>query len=129
MDYPRIPWPRTSNEFWNIADKGSQLLRLHLMEAESLGYVEKTFSGDGDNLVGKTGFSEGRVWINDKQYFDKVSEVSWTLYIGAYQPAQKWLKDRKGKELSSTDLMHYQNILKVLSETVRVMNLIEMEFS
>jgi predicted helicase len=129
MDYPRIPWPKTSNEFWHIANKGSQLRGLHLMQAETIGHVEKTFSGNGDNFIGKTRFSEGRVWINDQQYFDKVSEISWTLSIGAYQPAQKWLKDRKGKKLSSTDILHYQKILKILSETSRVMNSIEMEFS
>ncbi|MDA7723836.1 DNA methyltransferase, partial [Pseudomonadales bacterium] len=128
MNYPRIPWPKTSKEFWNISNKGAQLRGLHLMQAESIGHVKKSFSGKGDNFVGKTRFSEGRVWINDQQYFDEVSEVSWTLSIGAYQPAQKWLKDQKGKELSSNDIVHYQKILKVLSETSRIMNSIEMQF-
>ena len=98
------------------------------MEAESIGHVKNSFLGSGDSFVGKTRFSEGRVWINDQQYFDEVSEVSWTLSIGAYQPAQKWLKDQKGKELSTNDIVHYQKILKVLSETSRIMNSIEMQF-
>ncbi|WP_183576547.1 type ISP restriction/modification enzyme [Mucilaginibacter sp. X5P1] len=25
-------------------------------------------------------------------------EIAWLFYIGGYQPAQKWLKDRKGRK-------------------------------
>jgi len=37
--------------------------------------------------------------------------VAWEFYIGGYQPAQKWLKDRKGRELSYDDIQHYQKII------------------
>ena len=29
-------------------------------------------------------------------------ELAWSFHIGGYQPAQKWLKDRKGRKLTST---------------------------
>ena len=38
----------------------------------------------------------GKVFINDTQYFDNVPKIAWDFFIGGYQPAQKWLKDRKG---------------------------------
>ena len=31
---------------------------------------------------------------------------SWTFYIGGYQPAQKWLKDRKGRALAFDPVKH-----------------------
>ncbi len=31
-----------------------------------------------------------------------------------YQPAQKWLKDRKGRKLTNEDIEHYQKIIKIL---------------
>lgn len=43
------------------------------------------------------------------------------FYIGGYQPAQKWLKDRKGKSLSNEDIEHYQKIVFVLENTGRIM--------
>ena len=46
---------------------------------------------------------------------------------GLYQPAQKCLKDRKGRELSWDDVRHYQSILKILSETDRIMKSIKIE--
>jgi hypothetical protein len=63
----------------------------------------------------------GRVHINPDQYFDAVPAVAWEFHIGGYQPAQKWLKDRKGRALSFDDVMHYQRIIKILCETDRIM--------
>ena len=52
-----------------------------------------------------------------------------SFFIGGYQPAQKWLKDRKGRELAYEDIRHYQKIIKILSETDRIMRTIEMDLS
>jgi hypothetical protein len=59
--------------------------------------------------------------INAEQYFDGVPTSVWTFYIGGYQPAQKWLKDRTGRTLSYEDLMHYQRIVKALGMTNHIM--------
>ena len=57
------------------------------------------------------------MYINDKQYFGNVPEIAWDFYIGSYQPAQKWLKDRRGRKLESDDFKHYQKMITVLVET------------
>jgi hypothetical protein len=67
----------------------------------------------------------GRVYSNQKQYFANVPEVAWNFYIGGYQPAQKWLKDRKGWELSYEDILHYQKIIVALKETDGIMGRID----
>jgi hypothetical protein len=51
--------------------------------------------------------------------------VAWEFYIGGYQPAQKWLKDRKDRELSFEDILHYQKIIVALFETNRIMQEID----
>ena len=68
----------------------------------------------------------GKVFINDTQYFDNVPEIAWSFYIGGYQPAQKWLKDRKGRTLEFEDILHYQKIIVPLSETDRLMKQIDL---
>jgi hypothetical protein len=60
-------------------------------------------------------FKDGSVFIDDNQYFSGVPEIAWNFYIGGYQPAQKWLKDRKGRELSYEDIFHYQKIIVALT--------------
>jgi len=68
----------------------------------------------------------GRVHINKDQYFDAVPKLAWEFQIGGYQPAQKWLKDRRGRVLSWDDIGHYQKIVKILIETDRIMQTIEL---
>ena len=67
----------------------------------------------------------GRVYINETQYFANVPKVAWNFYIGGNQPAQKWLKDRKERELSTDDIFHYQKIIVALTETDRIMKEID----
>ena len=67
----------------------------------------------------------GLVYINESQYFDNVPQVAWDFYIGGYQPAQKWLKDRKGRKLEFEDIFHYQKIIVALTETDRLMKEID----
>jgi hypothetical protein len=68
----------------------------------------------------------GKVLINKDQYFSNVPKLAWEFYVGGYQPAQKWLKDRRGRSLSFDDITHYQRIIKILSETDRIMKEIEL---
>lgn len=126
IDFPRIPWPANPDVFWEVSDKGGQLRRLHLMEPASVGETPFPFVGDGDGKVEKPEFRDGAVWINKHQRFENAPDISWGFYIGGYQPAQKWLKDRKGRTLDYEDVQHYQRILKILAETDRIMKTIEM---
>jgi len=68
---------------------------------------------------------KGKVFINDIQYFYNVPEIAWNFFIGGYQPAQKWLKDRKGRKLEFEDILHYQKIIVALTETNRLMREID----
>lgn len=123
IDYPRIPYPPTPELFREVSGKGEALRRLHLMEAAAVGETPYPYHGEGDDVVA-TGYPKihgGKVYINREQYFDAVPEVAWTFSIGGYQPAQKWLKDRRGLSLSWSDVGHYQKILKILSKTDQIM--------
>ena len=122
IDFPRIPYPPSPEIFAHVAEKGGALRRLHLMEDAAIGDTPFPFVGDGDTVVGKPALTDdGRVMINPDQYFENVPHIAWEFHIGGYQPAQKWLKDRKGRALSFDDVVHYQKIIKILSETDRIM--------
>jgi hypothetical protein len=38
--------------------------------------------------------------------------------MGGYQVLEKWLKDRKGRELSSEEVAHYARVVTAISETI-----------
>lgn len=125
-DFPRIPYPENSEAFWRFVEIGNNLRRLHLMEDNVIGetpysFVDIRVNNTGSDEVKKPQHDGAHVWINDDKRFENVPKEAWEFYIGGYQPAQKWLKDRKGRDLSSDDVFHYQKIIKILCETYRIM--------
>ena len=124
IDFPRIPYPTNFGQFRDLVKKGEELRQLHLMEnlPNSTGV---SFPQAGSLQVDCYRWEQGRVYINREQYFEGVPESAWNFYIGGYQPAQKWLKDRKGMILSFEDVKHYLRIIYVLQQTEQLMNEID----
>jgi len=125
IDFPRVPYPKDQNTFWQLIKLGGEIRQIHLLESPKIQKYITQYPIDGDNEVGKTKYQDGKVFINDTQYFDNVPQVAWEFYIGGYQPAQKWLKDRKDRKLEFDDILHYQKIIVAFSETDRLMQEID----
>ena len=121
IDFPRIPYPESSDYFFKIAQLGKQLREIHLLESPIVNEFVTSYPVGGDNEVIKPEYKDNKVYINKTQYFDNVPEIAWNFYIGGYQPAQKWLKDRRGAILSYEDIMHYQKIIVALTKTHEIM--------
>lgn len=124
-DFPRIPYPKNAERFYRLAEKGAELRKLHLMEGVASWPMVVSFPVAGDNSVEKISYADGKVFINATQYFGCVSDLAWNFFIGGYQPAQKWLKDRKGRTLDYQDILHYGHIIYALQETDRIMKEID----
>lgn len=138
IDFPRIPYPKDKETFRKLVFLGGQLRQIHLLESNVVNKFITEFPVAGTNEVTKSMTAKspgsvasednpeiGDVWINDDQYFSGVPKIAWEFYIGGYQPAQKWLKDRKGRNLSQEDIEHYQKIIVALTETDRIMQEID----
>lgn len=126
IDFPRVPHPSDVSVFWQLVKLGGKLRRIHLLESEQVERYVTKYPIGGNNVVEKPMYKEGKVYLNETQYFEGVPEVAWNFYIGGYQPAQKWLKDRKGRALEFDDILHYQKIIVALMETDRLMKEIDM---
>ena len=124
VDFPRIPYPTNAATFRKLAKIGGELRELHLMKTKPTAGERNriaNFPKGGSNAVEDVRFADGKVYINDGQYFDHVNEADFGFFIGGYQPAQKWLKDRKGRTLANEDIDHYQAIILALSRTRALM--------
>lgn len=150
IDFPRVPYPKDRDEFWQLVDLGTRLRELHLMKSSASQEINTTFPEVGTDEVENKwvkfikhveahekipgekinlkGSSIGDVFINPNQYFGNVPDTAWNFYIGGYQPAQKYLKDRKGRRLSSDEIEQYQKIITVLVETEKLMKEIDKIF-
>lgn len=119
IDFPRIPYPANKDKFEHYRKYGEQLRKLHLMT--DIPQSNVTFPMAGNCVIDKPTYDNGRVYINETQYFDNVPQTAWEFYIGGYQPAQKYLKDRKGHVLTPDEVIHYEVIIAVLLETDKIM--------
>ncbi len=137
MDFPRLPLTGNKALFAALVGKGAELVSLHLMESLRLETFITRFPVSGSLVVDgvryvippgpplEKGGGNGRVYINSEQYFEGVPPKVWAFQVGGYQVCHKWLKDRKGRTLSSDDLHHYQKIVVALAETIRLMGEID----
>jgi len=137
IDFPRVPYPRDKKHFRALAKLGAELRALHLMTSPKLERITTAYPetcGDvvANNVVTKVvrekaplGARKNIVWINKTQRFERVPQVAWDFAVGGYFPAQKYLKDRKGRALSWNEIHHYQKIIAALTESAKVMNKID----
>ena len=137
-DFPRVPYPSNADIFWQLVKIGSELRQIHLLEPSKLKEFITQYPKDGDNVITRKfttsspGFElsspenqSGRVWINDQQFFDGVPLSVWEVFVGGYQPAKKWLKDRVGRVLDYEDIRHYQLIIACIDKTLKLMDQID----
>lgn len=132
IDFPSVPYPTDVVEFRALVEIGGELRRLHLLEATLPAEDMPTYPHDGTHEISRRIVATdwqitdeeqktGRIWLNDTQYFDRIPLQAWEMYIGGYQPPQKWLKDRRGHSLSASEIKHYRHIIATLTRTHRLM--------
>ena len=125
IDFPRIPYPEDKKQFKSLIAFGKELRSIHLFESPKLNRLITTYSEDGSDIIEEVKYKDKKVFLNKNQYFGNVPEEAWNFWVGAYQPAQKWLKDRKGRTLTNEDIEHYQKMIVALAETDQIMKEID----
>jgi len=152
IDFPRVPLTSNADLFRALCGKGQELVELHLMRDERLNNA--SFWGTSYPVAGKhdvtcvdyrppgnvmpgedAPIERGRVYISKKQakkdmeaeYFEGVSPEVWEFKIGGYQVLHHWLKERKRhkRALTLDDIEHFQKVVAVLRETIRLMQEID----
>jgi predicted helicase len=132
-DFPRLPLTSDYTLFKKLAAFGADLVDLHARNQANGSAI--SFPIKGSNKLGEVRYQPpqthgqdrhpGRVWINKQQYFEGVAPLAWNFPIGGYHPAERWLKDRKGRTLSYEDKETYTRIVAALAETRGLMSEIE----
>ena len=137
VDFPKLPLPKSEALYMALASLGQKLAGLHLLESVAFKSDKSTFMGPRNPEVVNIGWSNDTVWLDSAMTkksepaipgtigFRGVSKAVWDLQIGGYQVSDKWLKDRKGRRLSTKDIVHYQRIIVALAETIEVMKEID----
>ncbi len=139
IDFPNIPFVDNKKDFLNLSKAGWELIQVHLQNKnienkkyENLGL----YKGQGDNVVEKIEHKTikennkiyKRLYINEMQYFENVSEEIYNFYIGGYKVLSKYIKYRKDKNLQINEIENIENIVKIISYTIEQKKIIDKIF-
>ncbi len=126
-DYPHASWTRAGEP----CPLANLITRYPVPGDNVVAKGHPKYVAPGEKPPGqKEPVEQGRVYINKDdrktgtrgQYFEGVPPEVWGFHIGGYQVCEKWLKDRRGRQLSFDDLTHYQRVVVALKETIRLMS-------
>jgi predicted helicase len=121
-DFPRVPFTKDYKLFKKLAERGEELVELHLLKSKKLAKPMAKCEGSGDLRVDKVTYDQKKacIHINPEKWFTGIPANVWEYHIGGYQVSEKWLKDRKGKQLSSEEVAHYARIVTAIAETITI---------
>lgn len=119
-DFPSIPYPTNASQFRALAQVGEKLFSIHLPDL----YYRKPGSPVVLSELRTYKFINDTVVLNGSMVIQAFPGVKERL-LGGYAPADKWLKDRKGKSLTESDIATYKRIIQTLKETDTLMKEIE----
>jgi predicted helicase len=131
IDFPRIPFAETPEQFEALSVLGWDLIQTHLLKSvprsdPRLG----DYIGKGDHVVEAVRYSpqEATVWINKTQGFANLPQAVWDFHIGGYQVIDKYLKSRKGRVLNLDEQGHVGDIAESLNFTIAQMAKIDVAY-
>jgi predicted helicase len=124
IDFPRIPFTPDLELFLQISRLGEGLAAVHLFKSIELEQTFSKFAVIGNNqvlspLFKPTTGGDGRVYIDETQYFSNISKELWEYEICGYQVLKKWLLDRKNQILTPVEIGHYIKICRALQLTIK----------
>ncbi len=126
-DFPRVPLTTNYDVFCQIARYGQQLTKYHLLTSTDLNPPLVKFQGTGENSIEKVSYQahDQCIYVNAQQYFAPVPPDVWNYQIAGYQICQKWLRSRKGRQLTFEDIKQYCQITTTISKTLKIQHNID----
>lgn len=122
-DFPIIPYPKNYTYFKKLCLLGAELISTQLRKKYEA-VIDVSLIG-ADRTIQNISYSEKKVFINKTTYFEVIEDDEWGHIVGGYQPAQRWLKERRGRELSDAEICEYGEIINIIKKTRTLMSKID----
>ncbi len=122
IDFPRVPFPERAADFVILSELGWELVQAHLLrELPRKGLAAYPVQGDHAVEVVRYSLVDQTIWINETQLFKPVPQSVWDFRVGGYQVLDKYLKSRKGRQLTLDEINHVAAIADSLAFTIEQM--------
>jgi len=123
-DFPKIPFIDDETMFVKLSEIGNDLVDLHTF-SKIPDCIYGSFIGEGNCVIDKINYANNKLFINEKQYFDNTPENVYNFTIGNYRIVERFLKERKDKQLDLDEINTIESIIKSLYITIEKMNELE----
>ena len=122
IDFPKIPFVESREDFLKFAKLGEELYNLHLGNSKIQKEVGEAMFEDNKNkneTIAKINYNENekKLFVNESLYFKNVGKAVWEYKIGGYQVLDKYLKSHKNENI---DYEHFENVIKILSVSIEI---------
>jgi len=124
IDFPKIPFTNDFEIFKTLSTFGKQLVNAHTFNGipnHSVGLP----MGLGNTFVTNINYKDNRLFYNDTNYFENVSEDVFNFKIGGYQIVEKYLKERKNRKLENNEITRVEEIINIIDFTIKQMKEID----
>lgn len=122
IDFPKIPFVESKEDFLKFAKLGEELYNLHLGNLKIQKEVGEPMFKDNQNKnekIVKAIYNENEkdLFVNESLYFKNVDKEVWEYKIGGYQVLDKYLKSHKNENI---DYEHFENVIKILTRSIEI---------
>ncbi len=120
--HARIAFTDNRKLFLQISKLGTELIKVHLLET-SVDFDIGNFIGKGSYIIENVKFIEtdnqGKVAINQTQYFDNVSREIWEFQIGGHNAINIFLSARKSRQFNLDEVEKVTAIINAIAFTLQ----------
>ena len=123
MDYPKIIFIDSKDDFIKLSELGSKLINIHLLKnintPKDIGQPFFKNISNKNEKIDKILYDEDEraLYINDSLYFANVTKKILEYKIGGYEVLYKYLKSHKNENIAYN---HFENIIKALYATINI---------
>ncbi|PKP26317.1 MAG: hypothetical protein CVU03_03530 [Bacteroidetes bacterium HGW-Bacteroidetes-2] len=114
--------------FWQLVNYGREIKSLYFIEKKTLEQNANYFPVFRNPIVtqikvihrGTKKATGVDVCINKMQFYKNVSEEGWAFCLDSYSPAQRWLENKTGKNVTTMDVAIFKKNISFSTEMSRL---------
>lgn len=119
QNFPRIAWPSSCEQFEQLSRLGRSLFDVQLLRnAASQRHWQHT--NDTQLAKGMPRYIDGCVFINANCHLPDVPLAAWEYVVGSHQVLRKYLKDRRGRQISLDELERHSHMVGAIETSLGI---------
>jgi len=128
MDFPRIFVPASADLLQQLAAIGQQLLNITTGTSQPAATVQPSPASLVGQKIPSRVFPQwagGVIYVAPGLAIASASRAAWEFRAGTHQICHKWLRDRRGKSLTASDVTRYAKVVQCASHMVSAMQQVD----